>query len=103
MIDVVDTSARRNQFLELLRQGNITVGFTKTDGTDRLMECTLINIPEEHQPKGEKEVKENDSTLRVFDVEKQGWRSFKLDSVFALYVDGDAIFETVGKPILETA
>ena len=69
----------RDRIVRDLRLGNVEVQFTKKDGTERKMLCTLINIPAEHQPKSETEYAEN--TLRVFDVEKQGWRSFRLDSV----------------------
>ena len=69
----------RNKILGMLQTGNVEVEFTKKDGTDRKMLCTLINIPSEYQPKSETEYAVN--TLRVFDVDKQGWRSFRLDSV----------------------
>jgi hypothetical protein len=48
------------------------------------MLCTLINIPSDKQPKAkdpEDEVKYTTEALRVFDVEKQEWRSFRLDAV----------------------
>ena len=69
----------RDKILTMLRTGNVEVEFTKKDGTDRKMLCTLINIPAEHQPKSDIEYAVN--TLRVFDLDKQGWRSFRLDSV----------------------
>jgi hypothetical protein len=60
----------------------VTVSFTKKDGTDRDMLCTLIEskIPEDMKPKTEG-TKASDSTLRVFDLEKQGWRSFQWDTI----------------------
>ena len=69
----------RDRIVKDLRLGNVEVLFTKKDGSERKMLCTLVNIPEEHQPKNEVEYAEN--TIRVFDIEKQGWRSFRLDSV----------------------
>jgi len=62
-----------------------TVVFKKKDGTERQMRCTLKQslIPTDKQPKTESE--EDTSTagsaLRVFDLEKQEWRSFRWDSV----------------------
>lgn len=97
MLDI-DIKARREQFLNYLRQGDITIGFTKADGTDRFMTCTLLNIPEDMQPKSENPPKENENVLKVFDMDKQAWRSFRLDSVFELNVLGQPIFQTVGKP-----
>lgn len=58
------------------------VTFTKKDGTERHMNCTLSEdfIPSDKQPKGtEKELSAD--TCRVFDVEKNEWRSFRWDSI----------------------
>ena len=67
---------------------NLCVVFTKKDGTDREMFCTLSEsrIPAEKQPKSQASDSTtagqgNDSAVRVFDVQKQEWRSFRWDSV----------------------
>ena len=61
------------------------VTFTKVDGTERVMRCTLeatklppVVIKEDAKPR-----KETTSTkaLRVFDVEKQEWRSFTIKNI----------------------
>ena len=67
---------------EKLRNGNCTVVFKKTDGTERTMLCTLQEtaIPIESRPKGEVR-KQNDDAIAVWDIEKQGWRSFRFDAV----------------------
>ena len=58
------------------------VKFTKADGTLREMTCTLIPsyiMTEEtktHVPR-----KSSDEVLAVWDIEKNGWRSFRLDSI----------------------
>lgn len=61
---------------------NLYITFTKADGTDRTMRCTLIedHIPAEKKPKGTGR-STTDTTQRVFDLDIQEWRSFKLDSV----------------------
>ena len=66
-----------------LRDGIHEVVFTKKDGTERKMYCTLSEsiIPEEHRPKEGNNQKTNDSVLAVFDVEKRGWRSFTIADV----------------------
>ena len=70
---------------ENLKSG-VRVTFTKKDGSERKMQCTLIEnkIPTDKRPKGTNE-SENTSTtgsaVRVFDTEKQEWRSFRWDSV----------------------
>lgn len=61
---------------------NLCITFTKTDGTDREMRCTLIEarIPTDKAPKGTGR-ETTDAVQRVFDLDKQEWRSFKWDSV----------------------
>ena len=60
----------------------VCITFTKTDGTEREMRCTLAPtlIPEDKTPK-ETGRKTSDEVQRVFDLEKGEWRSFKWDSV----------------------
>lgn len=73
----------RSWFQGLLREDYpITVTFTKKDGTERVMKCTksIAKIPIEMQPSGEREYKE-DENVRVFDLEKNEWRSFNYSSV----------------------
>ena len=68
---------------ENLKSG-LCVTFTKKDGTNRDMRCTLCEgrIPADKQPKNEgTSAKDSGSAVRVFDTEKQEWRSFRWDSV----------------------
>ena len=58
---------------------NIVVTFTKADGTERQLRCTLRNIPEEDLPKGTGTT--SDEAQRVYDLDKEAWRSFRWDSV----------------------
>jgi hypothetical protein len=72
------------KYLEHLREGICRVTFTKKDGTERQMLCTLdmSGIPEEHQPKTDgNATAKNNEAVRVYDLEKEAWRSFRLDSV----------------------
>ena len=70
---------------DFLRDEIIEVAFTKKNGEDRVMKCTLMpkEIPAEMAPKniGNPPDEENREYLNVFDVEAQGWRSFILSSV----------------------
>ena len=67
-------------------KSDMCVTFTKKDGTERKMQCTLVSgkIPADKQPKSLSE-SENPSTpgsaVRVFDTELGEWRSFRWDSV----------------------
>lgn len=71
----------RNQMIEQLRERVCRVIFTKINGEERDMQCTLNMemIPEEKQPKTGKEY--NEAVLRVFDVNKQEFRSFRVENV----------------------
>jgi hypothetical protein len=76
----------RKDAQELLRDDICEVLFEKKDGTDRLMKCTLNfdHIPEEMKPLNildPKKVLEKLNILKVFDIEKQGWRSFDIENV----------------------
>jgi len=60
-----------------------TITFTKKDGTERVMNCTLrgdmlpvVEIKEDKAPR-----KQNDSVLSVYDIDAQGWRSFTINAV----------------------
>lgn len=77
----------RDWVRSLLQKGPITVTFVKADGAVRDMKCTLdwTFIPADKQPKlvsvqEAKQRKEPDPhSIRVFDVDKQEWRSFRFD------------------------
>ena len=58
------------------------VVFTKKDGTEREMECTINHdyIPEDKQPKGLGRVK-SEEVLAVFDLQLKEWRSFRYDAI----------------------
>ena len=73
----------KNEMLELLHAGQCTVTFTKTTGEQRVMKCSLnsADLPiTESKGSGRAE---NANTIRVWDLEKAGWRSFRVDSVTA--------------------
>ncbi len=66
-----------------LKMGPVTITFTKKDGTERVMNCTLQPevLPVVELKEGQVERKENTDTLRVFDLDKKEWRSFTIKSV----------------------
>lgn len=67
---------------EALKNGPVSVFFTKIDGTDRQMLCTqkVDLIPTEHQPHNT-EYKQSSDVTRVYDLDVKGWRSFRNLSV----------------------
>ena len=65
-----------------LSRGIVSVTFTKANGEERVMRCTVneFEIPIEKLPKGTGS-SHTDEVQRVFDVDKQEWRSFRWDAV----------------------
>ena len=68
-----------------LKENVVTVTFTKKDGNERIMHCTLdpAKLPPAQivteENKTPRKVSEN--TMAVYDIDNQGWRSFRWDSV----------------------
>jgi len=87
MIDNVNANTfadqkARDWLVGVLREQAVTVTFTKQDGTERVMNCTLYegDIPVEQAPKGSSRSKPTEA-LAVFDIEAKGWRSFRWDAI----------------------
>ena len=85
----------RDWIKSLLKMTTITVQFTKADGTVRDMQCTLNPeqlpdlitagpvdgiVAESAKPRKAPDP----HSLRVFDVEKQEWRSFRFDRLLKI-------------------
>jgi len=63
---------------------SVTVTFTKVDGTERVMNCTLKpELLPEAKPlaEGKQPRKESTTSIRVYDLEKKEWRSFTTKNV----------------------
>lgn len=66
---------------------DLRITFTKKDGTEREMQCTLVeaSIPTDKRPKSGVEETTNSqiggSAVRVFDTAINEWRSFRWDSI----------------------
>ena len=83
----------KDELLEKLNTEAVSVTFTKADGSERTMLCTkmISKIPETQHPKTDKVVKldENGNVIEtdlvtVYDLEKEGWRSFNFSKVKAI-------------------
>ena len=72
----------RNQMIAMLQAGEVNVNFTKVDGTERKMRCTLNA---EYLPPGDYEAdtsREVDlGSVTVWDIEADAWRRFRVESV----------------------
>jgi len=74
----------REEMVDALRAGVCTVRFTKVNGEERLMECTLNeqNIPPAQRPQTDDiGVQRTLDVIRVFDTKADGWRSFRVENV----------------------
>lgn len=69
--------------LEHLAESEVTVTFTKKDGSNRVMRCTrnVATIPVEHAPKNEKATAVKTDAIAAFDLDINEWRSFNLSAV----------------------
>lgn len=67
----------------VLRDGVVTVNFIKGDGTERTMKCTLSKelVPQVVSENVKKVRAISNDVLPVYDVDAQGWRSFRWDSI----------------------
>lgn len=76
----------RDGLVDLLRHNVVSVTFTKVNGEERVMKCTLQaeHIPNAPTQNGELVVegsKNTSNNVSVWDVEANGWRSFRVASV----------------------
>ena len=67
----------------MLTSSEGVVTFIKSDGTERVMKCTLVpkQLPKVEIKEGAKPRKESTTSMRVFDTEKNEWRSFTIKKV----------------------
>ena len=80
----------KDKIMDFLKANVAEVRFTKSDGTERIMKCTLredLVVP--YVKKTDRVKEANTDIVPVFDVEKNEWRSFKVDSVLSISLYGD--------------
>lgn len=84
----VNKELTRADVVELLQNDVAQVTFTKTDGSERVMDCTLLKeVLDDRAPQSAPDApakppkKVNPDVVPVFDIVANGWRSFRLDAV----------------------
>lgn len=83
----VETKAFENSQLgrdwlkSLLHESNVEITFTKKDGTERVMRCTLDPDFVPDTGGSGRTVKRNEESQPVYDIDAKGWRSFRWDSI----------------------
>ena len=78
------TMFTRDGLIDMLRHNIVTVTFTKVNGDERIMTCTLQSdqVPVFATVNGQVVVKESkNNTISVWDINAQGWRSFRVENV----------------------
>ena len=81
-----DYKKSRKWLIGLLEKQTAEITFIKKDGSERILKCTL---KEDVLPVVQNDFGDEDSTVRqkskdvlaVWDVESEGWRSFRWDSI----------------------
>ncbi len=74
----------KENLTDMLRNNVVTVTFTKVNGEERVMRCTLMSeyVPNAPSNNGQVLIQESESkAVSVWDMEANGWRSFRVDSV----------------------
>ena len=68
---------------KLLKQEILEVNFNKKDGSNRTMLCSLKSefLPKKEITEIKKSKKEHNNVLSVWDLEKDSFRSFRIDSI----------------------
>lgn len=86
-----DEASWRNDFVKTALQTSIlNVTFIKKDGTERKMRCTLDSALLPAQTDLEESVQKktpNPDVLAVWDIENEGWRSFRYDSIIGFEIE----------------
>jgi hypothetical protein len=72
----------KDNLQNLLKKNIVSINFTKTNGEERTMQCTLReDVVRPHVKKTERVKKINEDILSVWDIEKDAFRSFRLENL----------------------
>lgn len=72
----------RDELVMLLSKHVAEVKFTKNNGEERVMRCTLrYDLVPDTDRKSDSKRSVSESVVPVWDLENNGWRSFRVDSV----------------------
>lgn len=79
----------REELVNLLKENVIQVLFIKRDGTERLMFATLMETRIPSRKLSETTPRHySEENIRVFDIEKQEFRAFRIDSIKEIISNG---------------
>lgn len=89
----VNFTTNREYIVQKLQENILEVTFTKVNGEERVLTCSLMEslLPSDDDEHESREP--NPNTIPVWDLEKDAWRAFRLDSVIqirTMEADGNA-------------
>jgi len=79
-----EQDALRSEIIAALHESVCSVTFIKSDGTERVMQCTLLpeRLPiRDDANTGKPKPKRTPMNVVVWDIEKSDWRSFNIKNV----------------------
>lgn len=80
-----NTEEGKNYLKGLLLDGPVEIVFNKQDGSQRTMRCTLnAELTKSYEKKTDKTKTISEDVLPVYDLDKDGWRSFRYDSIVSV-------------------
>ena len=77
---------KRETLVNGLKKDVLTINFTKVNGEERVMNCTLNETLLPEAVTSDSEKKENLDVIAVWDTDKDAWRSFRVDSVNSIKI-----------------
>lgn len=84
----LNTKWEKDAIFDLLRHNVCTVVFEKVNGEMRKMKCTLM---EDRLPEGvtvgKTDATHHDNFLAVYDIENEGWRGFRINSIQSINIE----------------
>lgn len=78
---VIHTLQTKEEIQALLKRGLCEVVFTKKDGSERQMNCTLHPNYLPPPVEGGRTRADNPEVVPVWDLDEGAWRSFRIDSI----------------------
>lgn len=79
--DLTTDPVFRSWLKDMLEVDECKITFTKADGTERVMRCTLEHSVVSKYIKKTDRKSTNTDSIRVWDLDKDDWRTVKYDSI----------------------
>jgi len=77
----------KDEMLDALKSSVVLVDFTKVSGERRVLKCTLKTDVIPPKKEGSTTSRISDDVIAAWDIDNNGWRSFRIDSVNSFSVE----------------